>query len=52
MKNVIIIGMLCFIFATSCSKKKKSKMPENIPTPIAKIIPKILEKHDDQRTDN
>ena len=27
-------------------------MPENIPTPIAKIIPKILEKHDDQRTDN
>ncbi len=27
-------------------------MPENIPTPIAKIISKTLEKHGDQRTDN
>lgn len=27
-------------------------MPENLPAPIAKIIPKTLEKHGDKRTDN
>lgn len=32
--------------------KKRPYMAENIPTPMAKIIPKILEKHGDQRIDN
>jgi len=52
MKNQCVLVSLCFIFATSCSKKKESKMPENIAPPIAKIVPKTLEKHGDVRVDN
>lgn len=52
MKNLYALGSLCFIFATSCSKKNDSKMAENIPAPIAKIIPKTIEKHGDKRIDN
>ena len=52
MKNAIVFLSLCFIFATSCSKKNNSKMPETILPPIAKIIPKKLEKHGDVRIDN
>lgn len=52
MKNVFVLGSLCVIFATSCSKKNDSKMPDNITAPVAKIIPKTLEKHGDIRVDN
>ncbi len=52
MKNTIILGSLCLIFATSCDKKNEQKMAANIPTPVAKIIPKTLEKHGDVRIDN
>lgn len=52
MKNLYVLGTVCFIFATSCSKKNDQKMTENIQAPVAKIIPKTLEKHGDVRTDN
>lgn len=52
MKNLYVLGAVCFIFATSCSKKNDQKMTENIQAPVAKIIPKTLEKHGDVRTDN
>lgn len=52
MKNLYVLGTVCFIFATSCSKKNDQKMTENIQVPVAKIIPKTLEKHGDVRTDN
>ena len=52
MKNRYVLGAVCFIFATSCSKKNDQKMTENIQAPVAKIIPKTLEKHGDVRTDN
>jgi oligopeptidase B len=52
MKNISILAGLCFIFATSCTKKSDSQMSENIQPPVAKIIPKTLEKHGDVRIDN
>ena len=52
MKNVSVFAGLCFIFATSCTKKTDSKMSENIQPPVAKIIPKTLEKFGDVRIDN
>lgn len=52
MKNVFVLGSLCAIFVASCSQKKESKMPDNIPAPVAKIVPKTLEKHGDARIDN
>jgi len=52
MKNLYVLGSVCFIFATSCSKKNDQKMTENLQAPVAKIIPKTLEKHGDVRTDN
>ena len=52
MKNILVLGSVCVIFAASCSKKNDHTMPENISAPIAKIIPKIIEKHGDQRIDN
>ncbi|MDI1255751.1 MAG: S9 family peptidase [Flavobacterium sp.] len=51
MKNKIFLG-LYIIFAASCAKKNDSKMVENLQPPVAKIIPKILKKHGDKRTDN
>ncbi len=52
MKKTIIFVGLCLIFATSCFQKNDKKMTETIAPPVAKIIPKILEKHGDKRTDN
>lgn len=52
MKNATVLAGLCFIFATSCNKKTDSKMSENIQPPVAKIIPKTLEKFGDVRIDN
>ena len=52
MKKTIFFGGLCLIFATSCFQKNDKKMTATITPPVAKIIPKILEKHGDKRTDN
>lgn len=52
MKNLSLLVGVCFIFATSCTKKSETEMSEKIDPPVAKIIPKTLEKHGDIRTDN
>lgn len=52
MKNKLILSCLCVIFAASNTKIKAQKMSKNIPTPISKIIPKTLEKHNEKRVDN
>lgn len=52
MKNLSLLVGVCFIFATSCTKKTETEMSEKIEPPVAKIIPKTLEKHGDIRTDN
>ena len=52
MKNLSLLVGVCFIFATSCTKKSETEMSEKIEPPVAKIIPKTLEKHGDIRTDN
>lgn len=52
MKNKIVLGCLCIIFAISYNKTKAQTMSKNNSTPVAKIIPKILEKHGVKRTDN
>jgi oligopeptidase B len=52
MKNRFILSCLCIIFVTTSIKLKAQYMPENIKPPLAKIIPKTLEKFGDVRTDN
>ena len=52
MKNKLFLSCLCVIFAASNTKIKAQQMLKNIPTPIAKIIPKTLEKHNEKRVDN
>jgi oligopeptidase B len=52
MKNRIIFSGFCLIFATYSTQVKSQNMPENIQTPVAKIIPKVLEKFGDERIDN
>ena len=52
MKNILTVGSLCVIFASSYSQSTDSKMTQKTSAPVAKIIPKILEKHGDKRTDN
>ena len=52
MKNRIIFIGFCLIFATYSTQVKSQNMPENIQTPVAKIIPKVLEKFGDERIDN
>jgi oligopeptidase B len=52
MKNSIILCGLYVIFAASCNKKSEQNMSENIPAPVAKKIPKTLEKHGDKRVDD
>ena len=52
MKNKVLLSCLCVIFAGSYTKIKAQQMSKNIPTPIAKIIPKTLEKHAKKRVDN
>jgi oligopeptidase B len=51
MKNAFSIGCLCVIFAASCTKKTEIPMAQNIPAPVAKKIPKTLEKFGDVRVD-
>ncbi|AWI26393.1 oligopeptidase B [Flavobacterium pallidum] len=52
MKSVTVATCLSLIFAASCTNKSNSKMAHNLPAPVAKIIPKQLEKYGDIRTDN
>lgn len=52
MKNIFPIGCLCVIFAVACTQKKEDQMPDNIPAPVAKKIPKTLEKFGDIRVDD
>ncbi|MFV8337319.1 S9 family peptidase [Flavobacterium sp. RSP29] len=52
MKNRLIITSLCVIFATSFTNTKAQQMLKNSPIPVAKIIPKSLEKHKETRIDN
>ena len=52
MKNKLILSCLCVIFAASNTKIKAQKMSKSNTTPIAKIIPKTLEKHGEKRLDN
>ncbi|MFV8369673.1 S9 family peptidase [Flavobacterium sp. LB2R40] len=52
MKNKLMISCLCIIFAASITNIKAQQMSKNSPTPIAKIIPKTLEKHNEKRIDN
>lgn len=52
MRNVIYILSTCITFAAAFSQQKNMNMnKENIP-PVAKIIPKSLEKHGHVRIDN
>ena len=52
MKNIFILSCLCAIFATYSTNLKAQNMPEKTQPPVAKIIPKSLEKFGDVRIDN
>lgn len=52
MKNRIILVFLYAIFAFTHTKIKAQNMIQHLQAPIAKIVPKLLEKHGDIRTDN
>ncbi|WP_199734672.1 S9 family peptidase [Flavobacterium sp. RSP15] len=52
MKNKLVLSCLCVIFAPSITNIKAQQMSKNIPSPVAKIIPKTLEKHNQKRVDN
>ncbi len=51
MKKTLLISIISLIFAPS-NAQNIQKMNTNIKPPVAKIIPKTLEKHGDIRTDN
>lgn len=52
MKNRFILSSLCVIFVLDSTKSKAQNMTEKLQPPVAKIIPKTLEKFADVRTDN
>lgn len=52
MKKISFILLGCVIFAPIYSQIKSNKMSDKIQPPVAKIVPKILEKHGDKRIDN
>lgn len=52
MKNRFILRSLCVIFALTSFMTKAQQMTEKLQAPLAKIIPKTLEKHGDVRIDN
>ncbi len=52
MKKIAYFLFGCFIFAPVYSQIKTNKMSDKIQPPVAKIVPKILEKHGDKRIDN
>lgn len=51
MKNVMLLGFHCFMFAVSYPQNQTTSMPKMNP-PIAAVKPVVLEKHGDKRTDN
>lgn len=51
MKIQSCLPLICSIFVLSCATKN-SKMTQHIQEPIAKVLPKNLEKHGDIRVDN
>ena len=52
MKNRLVRTALCVIFASSFTNTKAQQMSNKSPIPVAKIIPKSLEKHNETRIDN
>jgi oligopeptidase B len=52
MKKTLVFSLVCIIFAGSITNTKAQSMSEKSTTPIAKIIPKKLIKHNDTRIDN
>jgi oligopeptidase B len=52
MKKIAYFLFGCVIFAPVYSQIKTNKMSDKIQSPIAKIVPKTLEKHGDKRIDN
>jgi oligopeptidase B len=53
MKNLIKTTLISLIFASPINNIiAQKKMSKNIQPPVAKIVPKKLEKHGDVRTDN
>ena len=51
MKKLIIASVI-LMFSTQIHSQNKKKKMNTIQPPVAKIIPKKLEKHGDVRTDN
>jgi len=53
MKNLLKISLISFIFAATINNIiAQNKMLKNILPPVAKVVPKNLEKHGDVRVDN
>ena len=52
MKKIVYFLFGCVIFAPVHSQNKTKKMSDKLQPPVAKIIPKTLEKHGDKRIDN
>lgn len=52
MKKITYFLLGCVIFAPVQSQNKTNKMSDKVQPPVAKIVPKTLEKHGDKRIDN
>lgn len=52
MKKITYFLLGCLIFVPVYSQNKTKKMSEKVVPPIAKIVPKTLEKHGHKRIDN
>lgn len=52
MKKITYFLLGCVIFAPVHSQNKTKKMSDKLQPPVAKIVPKTLEKHGDKRIDN
>ena len=52
MKKIAYFLLGCVIFAPVHSQINTNKMSDKIQPPVAKIVPKTLEKHGDKRIDN
>lgn len=52
MKKITYFLLGCVIFAPSYSQNKTNKMSDKLQPPVAKIVPKTLEKHGNKRIDN
>ncbi|WP_413614420.1 S9 family peptidase [Flavobacterium sp. N2820] len=52
MKKITYFLLGCVIFAPVQSQNKTNKMSDKVHPPVAKIVPKTLEKHGDKRIDN